>query len=412
MGQSSKNNAISYATAEGNNLERMLSLQTGGVFGGLISLFNLAAELFPPPRWTTGFSFFFNIFTSKGTQGQPFYSLEALPKGVISSMLISDPAAVNFTAAEMADYQKTYFYKGQNILNPNNRPSFWPSWSSDVSTINSLGQMSLLGPNILAPGLENKGQFMTLRMPLFFLDDGLWGLPDYSTTVCPSSVCNLADGRSFMGFIQSKFDWKPFVDSLNKLQKDHGLRYSLLALDSAQGSNTRRRLASSDPQPDENDSVCIPITVLDWINWELCVYEPSGWIPQWTGALYAVFSILSLAISILLFLVLRSRAQAFIYLAKQKEMNRQLEVDKAIIEANKEELEALTVRQFELLKHFADKKGKGKALDPQESQASSQAANFDGKSISHLFRPHLCDYCFLCRDDKEHQATTCLCGCC
>ena len=368
MANTNKANALTSAVAVGQDLNRMLSLQSGGLFGGLVDLFNLAGEFFPIPRYTAGFNFFFTIFSNKATAGQPFYSLESAPKGIITSIFISDPTLKNLTYDQMQGYQEKYFYLYQNILNPYDRPPDWPSWETDLATVNPYGHMSLLGPNSLAPGLESKGQFMTLRMPLHFVDDGNWGFPNYTTTVCPPSACEYSDGSSFVGFIQAKFPWKPFVDSLETLT-DKGLRYALYTLNAVVPNGTAQKLlAASHPAPDASNSACADTIVLDWMTWQLCVYQPNGWMPQWTGALFAVFTVLALAISGLLFMVLRSRAEALHFLASQKEMNRQLEDDKSIIEAKKEELEALTVRQFELLKHFAgNHQAKASSLTPESS---------------------------------------------
>ena len=334
----------------------------------------LAVQLFPPPHYPT-FILLFGLVLEAGTSEQPFYSLEALPKGIISHVIISDPLVRNFSAETLADYRKKYFYEGRSVLDPNNRPPLWNSWAADVATINPDGKFSIFGPHILAPGLEAKGQFMTLRLPLFFPDDGLWGFPNYTATVCPESVCKQTrDGRNFMGFIQSRFPWQPFLNSLNTLKTNQGLSYSLFAIDAAvQGTtdqtNHRSCLAISDPPPNPSESVCTLITLLDSMTWQLCVYAPRGWTPLWTGALFAVFTLLALAISVLLFFVLRSRAQAFVFLARQQEMNKQLQIDKAEIGLKHEELEALTVRQFELLKHFAGRSDEKPRLTPQQSKA-------------------------------------------
>ena len=155
------------------------------------------------------------------------------------------------------------------------------------------------------------------------------------------------------GFFQVKFKWQPFLDSLQTLSHE-GLRFSLYTMNAIVPNGTAKQLlAISSPAPDASDSACALIPVLDWMTWEVCVYQPGGWTPQWTGALFAVFTVLALAISGLLFMVLRSRAEAIKFLENQKQMNRLLEDDKSIIEAKKEELEALTIRQFELLKYFA-----------------------------------------------------------
>lgn len=251
----------------------------------------------------------------------PFYQLDAEPNGTIT--LMSTPwlnSSLNgtLTVDQELAWQQQNFDLGRNRLDPNNRPSYWPSWQFDVNSVaigQGLGNSSIIGPWSSGP---NQSSIISVRKSLF-LPTMQGGLPPSPNTSCPPSACMAPDGSSFWGFISTSSRWSTILDGLSAL-KSGGLNYAL-----TYPLNTYGPPLLDSNGPVGSDALCNDIFILNSISWKLCYDQPEGWKPSWTWVMYLVFTVVCLAVSALLFFVLKGRFEAKESLAHQRELNIQLD---------------------------------------------------------------------------------------
>lgn len=225
-----------------------------------------------------------------------------------------------------------------NILWPNpKRPNYWAPLDADLYTINSNSSIFLTGP-WKGIGVLSGGAFVS-RISVFLHDNGNWSLPaETINSTCPPEYCRLPDNRTLWGFVICIFPFSTIAQGLSAV-KSAGFKYSLTSNYAQPDTNYPKTFSTSNDMNDQ--SVCTPIDVFDWLSWTLCVSQTGGWNPNWSPALYTGVTLLSVLISILVFFVLRSRAVAVDFLSKQVTWNKELE-------AEKEKLQTMMVRQVRL----------------------------------------------------------------
>lgn len=271
-----------------------------------------------------------------------FYEIEIAPLGYVSDMYLP---WLTLTGDDLLNWKLDNFDYQTNILWPAPlRRSYWPPVTADFPTIVYQNNSIFLAGPFFGDGILTDGALIS-RVSVFLPDDGNWSFPsETANSVCPPELCNAPDGRKFWGFVNCVF---PYVFIAQGLQavKDAGLQYSVNAdyvqVDSGYPTflDASRNFTSSD------DYVCTSVAIYGWLSWSLCVSQSGGWAPVWAPALYAGVTVLSVLISVLVFFILRSRKKAVEFLEKQVEWNKELETEK-------EKLQAMMVRQFELIDCF------------------------------------------------------------
>ena len=201
----------------------------------------------------------------------PYYQLDIEPNGTIT--LMSTPwfnksQESTLTAEQELAWQQQNFDLGHNRLDPNNRPSHWPSWQFDVNSIavGQVGNVSIIGPWSSGP---NQSSIISVRMSLF-LYSMQPDIPPSPNTSCPASVCTPPDGRTFWGFISTSSLWSSILEGLSAV-KSGGLYYSL-----TYPLNTAGPELLHSNGPVGSDALCNDIFILNSIWWKLCYAQPGG----------------------------------------------------------------------------------------------------------------------------------------
>lgn len=299
---------------------------------------------------------FYNL-AAELAKNYPFYEIEMAPGGFTSDMYLPDNSNkyycpfANLTGQDLIDWKVSNFDLYTNILWPDPvRPSYWGPLTADLATINQNASIFLIGPWV-GNGILADGAFVS-RMSIYLNNGGDWDFPLYlpnqttQSTYCNFSFCTLPDNRTLWGFVNVVFPLDFITVGLAAVQSAN-LNY-MLTSSYFQLGYPDPFLASNHNMTSSDNSVCTPIDVYNWLSWTLCVSQNGGWNPKWAPALYAGVTLLCLLISILVFFVLRSRAKAVEFLGKQVVWNKELETEK-------EKLQAMMVRQYELIECFTKK---------------------------------------------------------
>ena len=274
----SQTRANSYGKTSANEVQRLMNNMQAPVLATanfliLVPSYSIAEE-------------FWSYFTLTLFQQSPFYQLDVEPNGTITLMStpwLNQSRNGTLTVQQELAWQQRYFSLGSNRLDPNNRPSYWPSWQFDINTI-TLGQngtLSVVGPWSSGP---TQPTMISVRMSLF-LYKLQSDIPPSPNTSCPASVCTTPDGRMFWGFISTSSLWSSILEGLSAV-KSGGLYYTLSSGSTLLDSNSFVGA----------DGLCANIFILNSVTWNLCYIQPGGWKPSWTWSLYLVFTIVCLAV--------------------------------------------------------------------------------------------------------------------
>ncbi|GIL44373.1 hypothetical protein Vafri_1861, partial [Volvox africanus] len=222
------------------------------------------------------------------------------------------------------------------LADPNNR-------DFALRTIES-HNLSLAGPYELVQGFKGA----PARFPIFIR--GVPGDETFGATrdVTNCSVCyDPATRTKFWGFATVLIHWNRFlydVVHINDLV-DEGLQYRLTRPDDV--DKTKLFVLGG-----QNEALRDPVEVMIAVPnnvWCLSVVDSRGWTPNWEWPLVAMVVVMSLLLSVLLGLALVGRTQQHLLLEEVLSANRQLEDAATAMLNEKERMEALLRRQYNLI---------------------------------------------------------------
>ncbi|GIL91710.1 hypothetical protein Vretimale_14832 [Volvox reticuliferus] len=221
--------------------------------------------------------------------------------------------------------------------------------------------LSLAGPYELVQGFKGA----PARFPIFIhgvSPNETFGA-DRDATNC--SVCyDPATRTKFWGFATVLIHWNRFLYDVVHINDliDEGLQYRLTRPDDV--DKTRLFVLGG-----QNESLREPVEVMITVPnnvWCLSVADARGWSPNWKWPLVAMVVAMSLLLSVLVGLALVGRTQQHLLLEEVLSANRQLEDAATALLSEKERMEALLRRQYNLIECLG--------LDPGNSQTGNGSA--------------------------------------
>ncbi|GLC33295.1 hypothetical protein PLESTB_000349600 [Pleodorina starrii] len=204
--------------------------------------------------------------------------------------------------------------------------------------------LTLAGPYMLVQGFMGA----PARYPIFVRDveaGDTFGTGRDATN-CP--ICyDPATRTKFWGFATVLIHWDRFVYSVVRIDdlSHQGLYFQLTRPDDLNSSHT---LLMAGRSVSLRDPVQVYIEVPN-NEWCLSVADSRGWSPNWEWPLVAMVVVMSLLLSVLVGLALVGRAQQRMLLEEVLSANQQLEDAATALLSEKERMEALLRRQYNLI---------------------------------------------------------------
>ncbi|KAG2450347.1 hypothetical protein HYH02_004852 [Chlamydomonas schloesseri] len=204
--------------------------------------------------------------------------------------------------------------------------------------------LTLAGPYMLVQGYMGA----PARYPIYVHDvdaNETFGMPDDATNC---SVCYDPTTRTkFWGFATVMIDWDKFVYGIVRIDelRGQGLRYQLWRRDD---TLPEHKYLLAGQQADLANPVTAHIQVPNNV-WVLEVEDDRGWMPTYLWPIVAMVIVMSLVLAVLVGMALVQRAQQKLLLREVLSANEKLEEAAKALLCEKERMEALLGRQYDLI---------------------------------------------------------------